>query len=566
MRSSAVVALLLVLPVQASLQQPVKGGIAGQVVDAVDTHPLGGARVTLMRLERAGEFGAAVPAAAVDADASGRFAFNDLDPGAYIVDVKAAGYTPQLDMGPVRRTSLVALTPGQMVTNLVVRLTAVGTVAGRVVDRAGRPIAGIAVALWFTQYSENGRKGLGGGYMATTDDRGEYRVAAVPRTGYSVQIGSVSSNRAPMIPYAGTLYPGVRDFSQGATVEVVARQIVTLKDVTLMPRRLMAVRGRVIDAQTGRPPSAASVWITSDSPLGAETIDESPRYNAADGTFETHVGPAQYVIGVTVLTEPGSQRLPSGAPVLPPAALEQTITVSDRDVDGVEFKLMPWVTLHGRLRADGQPLSSLSGVETIRVRLLRSRGGLPMASSSQMTLQSQFMPARDDGTFDIVSIAPGEFRLHVAGLPPDAYAKEARLGSADVLNGPLQFNGSAADVLEVVIGPNGGRIDGTAIDGGGAPAPNAFVVLMPVRRDRIDLFRSMSTDSGGRFTFRGIAPGEYAVVAGPEFQGYAYFDPDVLKRFEREAVRVTVRDGSRANVEVRLSGSAGSTGSTGSEF
>jgi protocatechuate 3,4-dioxygenase beta subunit len=222
------------------------------------------------------------------------------------------------------------------------------------------------------------------------------------------------------------------------------------------------------------------------------------------------------------------------------------------DVEGLEFRLMPWVTLHGRLRVDGQPLSSLSGAETIRVRLLPSRGGIPMASFSQLTLQSQFMPARDDGTFDIVSIAPGEFRLHVAGLPSDAYAKEARLGSADVLNGPLQFNGSAADVLEVVIGPNGGRIDGTAIEGGGAPAPNAFVVLMPTRRDRIDLFRSMSADSGGRFTFRGIAPGEYAVVAGPEFQGYAYFDPDVLKRFERGSVRVTVRDGSRANVEVSV--------------
>ena len=207
----------------------------------------------------------------------------------------------------------------------------------------------------------------------------------------------------------------------------------------------------------------------------------------------------------------------------------------------------PAVSLRGRLSADGQPVSSLPGWEAVRVHLLASRDGAIHASG----VLPQTLSAMADGTFQLFGMMLGEFRLKVTGLPADAYVQAARLGTTDVLNQPLRISEPAPDTLEIVLSARGGRLDGTVVTDAGQPAVKVQAVLVPDRRERIDLFRSVTTDDAGRFTCRGVAPGAYKVFAWTALEPFAYFDPAVLKRFENDATAVRISESSTAAVTVK---------------
>jgi protocatechuate 3,4-dioxygenase beta subunit len=185
---------------------------------------------------------------------------------------------------------MVALDAGRSVTDLEFRAIRVGIVSGRIVDTAGQPLAGIAVALIRKTYDQNGGASFGSeGGAATTDERGEYRVPVLPHAGYYLLArgGGSGANAAPR--YAGSIFPGTSDLAAAATIDVRSAATETLKDFALAPQRLFAVRGRVVDGATGRPPADAAMWITTTSLLGGETITAMPTYSPAAGTSETRV-------------------------------------------------------------------------------------------------------------------------------------------------------------------------------------------------------------------------------------------------------------------------------------
>jgi hypothetical protein len=77
-------------------------------------------------------------------------------------------------------------------------------------------------------------------------------------------------------------------------------------------------------------------------------------------------------------------------------------------------------------------------------------------------------------------------------------------------------------------------------------------VLVPERnRDRVELFKAISTDTSGRFTLRGIPSGDYKVFAWDGLEPWGFFDPEVLKRSELKGTAVRIEEGSKLQVEVR---------------
>jgi protocatechuate 3,4-dioxygenase beta subunit len=165
------------------------------------------------------------------------------------------------------------------------RATPVGLVVGRIVDTSGRPIGGIAVELFRRTYGQDGADSFGSGGATTTNPRGEYQLSAMPHAGYLLfaRMSSTASGADPAQRYAGSLYPGTTEVTPRRRLTVRARSSVMLKDLVLEPQRLFAIRGRVVDGASGRPPSDASVWITTTSLLGAETITAMPTYNRRTG-------------------------------------------------------------------------------------------------------------------------------------------------------------------------------------------------------------------------------------------------------------------------------------------
>ena len=157
------------------------------------------------------------------------------------------------------------------------------------------------------------------------------------------------------------------------------------------------------------------------------------------------------------------------------------------------------------------------------------------------------------GSFTIDNVAQGDYRISVAGLPPDYYIKEARLGGTDILQNGFSITRPQSERLEILVSPNGAQIEGDIVDEHGDPVRGVQAVLVPDRdRDRRDLFRIAATDQNGHFTMNGLSPGVYKMFAWEELEPLAYFDLEILRRYELQAKSVTVSESSKPNVQVKV--------------
>jgi hypothetical protein len=160
---------------------------------------------------------------------------------------------------------------------------------------------------------------------------------------------------------------------------------------------------------------------------------------------------------------------------------------------------------------------------------------------------------KEDGSFVLENVGDETYRVTVTRLPPDYYLKAARMEGDDVLEEGLTIAGPPRSTLELVVSPNGGRIEGAVLKDG-KPFSGATVTLVPdeKRRRRRELFKTAATDQYGRFTLRGISPGEYTLYAWEEIEQGAYEDPEFLRPYEKKGKDVRVDEASKTALELTL--------------
>lgn len=501
---------------------------------------------------------------------SGKFAIKDLDPGAYRIAIAANGFTRQ-EYGqrvfPGQGTAVV-LAAGQTLNNVVIRLTPAGTVTGRIRDSLGRPLAGVPVQLLKATYNAAGQKSFQSAGSDRTDDRGEYRLYWVTPGRYYLVAGSgpgptnrpamlgggVSSpNEVPNTSYALTYYPGAAELSSAATLNALPGVELGAIDFTVPRQELRQVRGRIIDPRTRQAPPAINVGLAyRDLTGGGGSFGGSQGYNAATGTFELrNVVPGSYVIQATVQDATPQALDPAAriaANAMRPTA-SAPITVSNADVENVVLTLAVPVSINGRMIVEGQPLTAVPGLDRFRVLLRPSIDGTITNTGNA----PQPQPVAADGTFRVDGVVPGEYVVSLSPLLPDFYLKEARFEQIDVLNQPMQFAGSSSGILDVVLSSRPGQIDGRAVDDKQQPVAGTLAVLIPDwPRNRLDLYKTATTDQNGAFTFRGVPPGDYKVFSWEALESYAFYDPAVLQQFEPKGKPVRVSESSKESVEVRI--------------
>jgi hypothetical protein len=199
------------------------GAISGVVVDAVSGSPVAGASVSLGRLD------VQRPSPRMVTDSKGRFIFHNLPPSPeYFLDARRFGYasTRYGWSGPGGSSATSAIrripvTDGQWVSTITIPLWRYGAIGGRVVDERGEPVVGVAVrAFGFSNIA--GQSQLVGGPLATTDDRGIYRLAGVKPGRYIVSVLSVQSTvlnttpEGPPVRAVGELESGGYGSGRGA--------------------------------------------------------------------------------------------------------------------------------------------------------------------------------------------------------------------------------------------------------------------------------------------------------------------------------------------------------------
>jgi hypothetical protein len=517
------------------LQAP-QARIQGVVVRSDTSVPIANAQVTLRGVLGPVAFTAPRPPGLfppVVTDGQGRFTLPNLASGSYRLIAAAEGYTREefksQQGDSVAGGAIFGLTGGQDLT-VVIRLKPTGTVSGRVTGPSRENLQGIAVELLPVAYDYEGFRTLEVAVTAKTNDRGEYRLPGVLPGRYWVRANPQQGGAK----FAAAYHPGVSDIGAAMPIQVKPGDDVVAIDLRLSAAQAFKVRGRILDGTTGQnpPPDGVRLTIVSQQESAARGSEATAGTYNPDGTFEfSDLAPGQYVISGHANAAAASPR--SGF---------LSVDIRNADVANLVMTLVPLTTLSGRIVVEGRPLSMLpGGAVDISLRPLAAAAGLAEINQTEPDA---------NGAFTISNVPPGEYRLMIDG-PEDVYVRQASLQSESVLGQPLRIGTASPGELRIVFSTRVGRLDGTVADAQQRIARNALVVLVPdANRERHDLYKTTRSDSEGRFSIPGIAPGGYKVFAWEALEGNAYFDPNVLRAYEARGRALRVEESSQQMMQV----------------
>ncbi|HVO62832.1 MAG TPA: carboxypeptidase regulatory-like domain-containing protein [Terriglobales bacterium] len=511
--ATAVVATLLLQSAAAQTSKPEEKSVplcsvSGRVVSAVEGSPLKSARLVLMPEHRDESRDAQVYAASSDSD--GRFILKDVPAGRYNFFVARTGYVDQrYKADGASRGAVLALQSGQRVEDVLFRMVLAAVITGRINDEDGEPMANMqVVALQRPEEDEAEdnpwmRKGeLTPVGAAQTDDRGQFRIFGLKPAEYYVR--SIDEFMPPNIAapvgenwiareslgsqYAPVYYPGVTQVGQAQAVPVTAGEEAQV-DFIMRRAKLVEVSGHVIGVD-GK--SCTDCYISLDE-------QESSGYGIGhetdtDGNFKIRgVAPGTYTLFAESQSSLDGQNYHA----------RQKLEVGSDNIDSVTLALGRGTKISGRIAS--------AGTRTVNFE----RMFLYLASADGDEQPGGWTRPKKDGSFSFVDVPDGSYTLEVSNRDPDWYVKSAGAGAQDILNDGLQVEkGQPGGSIAVVISNVGAQLDGSVTQDD-KPQPAVRVRLTPepetaYNRDRVKI---TNTDQSGRFSFTGIAPGRYRVVA-----------------------------------------------------
>ena len=503
-------------------------------------------------------------------DTAGKFVIRNIAPGGYRIFVSASGYVAQTYGAKTAGNSgatgtVISLVPGQSVRDITVRLTAASTITGRVISSSGEPLSGMNVNAVRIAFDSSGLKTFvlsNGG--ARTDDRGEYRITGIVPGRYYVRAESPGPSvpnellqRIGMPPvsrgaFAAMYYPGVDDVSGASLVEARDREEIQGINFVLPRLATFTIRGHVLDAN-GRPPNRPmlgatpiqSDFFTGSSMSVSPYCGTTPLCENTDGAFEmTGIAPGNYWITAQIsLPLTPEQRTLLETPGADPSLLPQpqravaAVRVTDSDVNGVELRFYPKLSMTGRVLIDDSNLTTLRDPDSIKIGFRQSFGGvLGPVQNAVVDVQ---------GRFSTSNLLPGEYRVDVRGLPQGVFLVDARMGDRDVTNNVIRILSPQSEELTIRLSAKGGSVSGVVVNSSSKPVANATIVLVPISEaNRPDRYKTTTAQADGRFHIEGIAPGDYTAYSWEAMEDNAWFDPSVVRQYETKGRPVHVATAS----------------------
>jgi hypothetical protein len=483
----------------------------------------------------------------------GTFRIESIVPGRYRLFAEKTGF---IDSDKNRGRSdgrLLALTGGQELKDLHLRLQAAAVVRGRVTDEDGDPLPNAEVSVLRPTFASGHRHWEQAG-AERTNDLGEYRIAGLaagkvyvsvsppPDFKTLIEVGGSDQSRntgaqdkSPATAYQTLYYPGTTDRGQATPIELHSGDDFPV-NFSMTPSPSLSIRGNVVNLP---PKTSATIMLQSR--------DFSLIMNGAemhkDGSFLIrNVSPGNYTIVATV----------EGAPI--PMTARQTLQLASTNVEGLRLAPQPGATVRGHLHLENKG----DRFDSTRLFLLLQPIGGEEDANEIMTAQqfTNIAHIAEDGSFVWTDVPAGNYYVQLLGeidANEDWFVKAVQAGGRDAQNSGITINGGTV-LLDLVAGNNGGLVDGLVVDAKDEPVSNAIVVAVPgpEMRKRLDHFRKTVTDQTGRFTLRGVRAGDYTLFAWESVDGEAFYDPEFLKSYEGQGTALRVNEGERKTMQVNV--------------
>jgi hypothetical protein len=485
------------------------------VVNSVTGTPISGANVAVQQ-ERDTLLGRT--------DAGGAFAGRTHFAGSYLLTVTRKGFRMTTASGIMGK--MIEVKEGAE-THLTVEMLPLGVIAGRVLDQYGDPVRHAIVSTQNKPGAPRQDQGYGR-WAATTDDRGEYRIAEVePGTHYlaieysstEAERGSAGRSRYRWPKTEGlVLYPNTTDMNQALQVEVVAGRTTRLNDVNLKIQPALTISGKI------KPPPVESSQSLSLQRTVSLALSTSPLIQGgvseADGSFKIDVLPGTYVLTASDDKTGGTSKAIS-------------LEVRDQNITGLELELRSGFDISGRFTIDGRERIDLAKLEL-------SFGGLPVKIDG-------------NGTFE-TKLPGGKATYMLHGLPEDWYLEDMRVGGKTLTGRYFELEPGTTNVL-ITLSPRGARVE-ISLEGAVSGLNAAYVTLLPETGEVPDVESILhaEADVSGKFVVRGVPPGSYRVFTLDASNWALIFRPDaLLEKYRSSAPLIKIAPGEAKTIVVPVS-------------
>jgi hypothetical protein len=513
--------------------------VSGTVVDALTGQPLSQAQVflTAQAVRDSEQF--------VMTGEDGRFAFENLASGHYVLFGNHKGYIQQAYKQHAQFSTAIIVGPDLVTENLRFELRPTASISGQVLDERNEPVRN-AQAILFHQTIRFGRHTTWREREVSTDDRGQYRfsyllagvyfvaVSAHPwyaqrRTHQHIQQTDASGQTTYQEitngePELDVVYP-VSFFSHAQDLAEAA------------PITLHAGESEVADFLL-QPVPALHVVIHSATSAESESVGAQVSQTLSNGT-------KMPVQNTTQQIAPGLLEI-SG---LPPGKLRLGLVSSKDGESNTRWNNIEMAGDMDISASETSPSASVSGVVKVDDTSKR-QPAIVLRLSSKGENEEYPMQASENGEFSLKgSIPPGTYDLLV-GQPPAGAIRALSATGAKVSGHTLEI-GAGQDVkLNVALSIGTGKLSGVALKDG-KPIDGVMVVLVPeVPEHNIELFRRDQSDSDGSFNLPTVHPGKYTVVAIENGWELDWFTPGVIQKYLPGGKPVQVTANSTQTVDV----------------
>jgi hypothetical protein len=501
--------------------------IAGTVVSSTMGAPLANARVSISDVRNPEQVRRLITTE------NGHFEFRGLKAAKFSLQGAKRGFLSAAYEQHEQFSTAIVTGAEYNTENLVLRLTPLAFLSGKIIDEFGDPVRTAQVSL----YLKSTRAGMSRVTLVgndSTDDQGyyefsalapgDYFLSAAGKPWYAVHPALLSApggtNSPPNVPrsldvvYPTTFYNGATEADGAAPIAVKAGDRVQI-DVHLSPFPSLHLLFRVPEQQQdfAMPTLQKRVFDSMETMTdNAQTI--SP------GVWElTGVPPGRYT--VTRQQEGGQQ------------------------------------SSEIALREDGQELGLSHGEPAARVRLkVTLPPGEPppkqlflaLRNSRQQVVANRAVDAVGEITFE--NISPGKYAV-LAGSSAKPYSV-ARVSSQGIDITGHDVNIPPGASLDLTVFLTGGvvTIEGV-VTRGDRPAAGIMVALVPKDpQSHLEMFRRDQSDFDGTFLLRGVIPGSYTIVAVEDAWGFEWQQPGVLARYVQRGQNLTIGELMRGSVHL----------------
>jgi Carboxypeptidase regulatory-like domain len=528
--------------------------IGGTVVDAMSGQPLARAQVSISAQ------GVRDSGQSIETEEDGRFAFENLAAGRYVLFARRKGYLQQLYKQHEQFSTAIVVGPELNTEDLRFELRPGASISGQVVDEMDEPVRNAQVML-LQRGLAYGRRSNWHRDSAQTDDLGHYHFGHLVPGTYFVAVSASpwyaqrvthqhveqtdSSGQTTIQevtngePELDVVYP-VTFFSNAPDIAGAAPLTLQAGSAEIADFRLQPVPALHMTVRTSSPadpgaPSASedsseheNVWAQVMVPLaeGIQMPLPTITQQSATGVLEIFgLPPGRFNV-----------HLDSNKNGETKSRSQNVQVAGDTEVSFSEANSLGTVSGVAKLENGSAATAPLTLV--LRARASEEEFFMQVDANGEFRLKNQTVPL---GTYDVLC------------QPPMVAVKSMSASGAKVSGRSLEIAGGQDVRLKVVLSEGTGRVTGFTLKDG-KPIDGVMVVLVPeVPEHNLVLFRRDQSDSDGSFNLQGVHAGKYTVVAIENGWDLDWFTPGVIQRYLAggEPVQVTANGKIELKVNVQ---------------